>query len=303
MNPSATSPLQELENPATTDQRRLEIGAWLQKTGDPRNGVGIKNGMPDIVWLPVTPGGVVTIKRVWEAETPEEETRVISVQNFKVAPFYISQYLVTYAQYQAFVDAEDGFHNILWWQDMPPDFQRQKLSEQRTKASNNPRDHISWYQSVAFARWMNHRLSGLELPELLGRGVLRVGDTAQIRLPAEWEWQWAAQNGTEERLYPWGERKSGYANTADTGLKQAIAVGMYPLGAAACGALDMTGNIMEWCANDKKDIEKIDARSNASKVLRGGDWGYSLEIASCTRADDEDPARMDVLNGFRLVLG
>ena len=295
--------LQELENPATPDLRRLEIGAWLAKTGDPRPGVGVKNGLPDMVWLPVTPGGVVTIKRVWEAETPDEESRVTHIQDFNVEPFYISKFLVTYTQYQAFVEAADGFQNISWWQDMPPDDQRQQLSEQRTKAANNPRDHISWYQCVAFARWMNHRLSELELPALAGRGVLRVGDTAQIRLPAEWEWQWAAQNGAEERPYPWGERKSGYANTADTGLKQAIAVGMYPHGAAACGALDMTGNIMEWCANDKQRLEIVDVGSTASKVLRGGDWGYSLDIASCSRADDEDPGRMDVLNGFRLLIG
>ena len=294
--------MQELVSEKTTDRRRLQIGEWLEKIGDPRPGIGVKDGIPDIVWLPVTPGGVVTIKRVWEPETPEEESKVTNIQNLNVEPFYISKFLVTYAQYQAFVEAEDGFRNITWWQDMPPDYQRQKLSEQRTKLSNNPRDNISWYQSIAFARWMNHRLRGLELPVLPGKGVLRVGDNAQIRLPTEWEWQWAAQNGAEERPYPWGERKLGFANTADTGLKQAIAVGMYPHGAAACGALDMTGNIMEWCANDKKIIEIVDVGSNSSKVLRGGDWGYGIEIASCTRSDDEDPSRMDVLNGFRLVL-
>ncbi len=130
-----------------------------------------------------------------------------------------------------------------------------------------------------------------------------MGDNSQIRLPAEWEWQWAAQNGAEERPYPWGEKNTGYANTSGSGLKQAIAVGMYPHGAAACGALDMAGNLMEWCANDKTNLEIIDVESNASKVLRGGDWGYGIENASCAYCDDEDPSRIDMLNGFRLVLG
>ncbi len=295
--------LQELENIETTDERRLQIGEWLEKTGDPRPGVGVKKGVPDIVWLPVTPGGTVTITRVWEPETPEEVARVTHVQDFIVEPFYIAKYLVTYAQYRAFEEAEDGFNNLTWWRDMPDAFQRQKLAEQRTKRLNNPRDSISWFQSTAFARWINHRLLSIEIPHPSGKGVFRIGDNAQVRLPTEWEWQWAAQNGAEKRPFPWGEKKTGYANTGDTGLKQAIAIGMYPHGAAACGAMDMAGNIMEWCANDKQNVEVINAGNNNSKVLRGGDWGYGIEIASCTRADDETPGRIDALNGFRLVLG
>jgi hypothetical protein len=50
-------------------------------------------------------------------------------------------------------------------------------------------------------------------------------------------------------------------------------------------------------------MEVINVSSSASKALRGGDWGYSLEIASCIRADDEVPGRMDSLNGCRLVVG
>jgi hypothetical protein len=183
MNQSAMALLQELENHETIDRRRLQIGESLANMGDPRPGTAVKDGIPEIVWLPVTPGGVVTIIRTWVAETPEEENRVTHTQNLNVAPFYISKYAVTYAQYQAFVEAEDGFQNITWWQDIPADYQCQKLSEQRTKSPNNPRDNISWYQSVAFARWMNHRLRGVELPALSGQSILRVGDNAQIRLP------------------------------------------------------------------------------------------------------------------------
>ena len=94
---------------------------------------------------------------------------------------------------------------------------------------------------------MNHRLPGVEMPHPSGKGVLRVSDNAQVRLPTEWEWQWAAQNGTEGRTYPWGEPDTRHTNTEESGLEQAVAVGMYPHGAAACGALDMAGNLMEWC--------------------------------------------------------
>lgn len=303
MKQSPETLLQELEKRETSDQRRRQIGEALEMQGDPRQGVGTTAGLPDIQWLPVTPGGKVTVRRVWHPETPDDEFRVVHIQDFNVEPFYIATYLVTYAQYQAFLEAEDGFDNLVWWQGMPQAYQRQPVAEQYVKLSNNPRDNISWYQSVAFARWVNHRLDGLELPHLSGNGVMRVGDNAQVRLPAEWEWQWAAQNGAESRLYPWGEENTGCANTAEAGLKQAITVGMYPQGAAACGALDMAGNLMEWCANDKANLEIIDVASTASKVLRGGDWGYSGVNATCGYADDDDPGRIDILNGCRLVLG
>lgn len=124
---------------------------------------------------------------------------------------------------------------------MPGAYQRQPLIEQRKRLSNHPRTGLSWYQSVVFARWVNHRLQGFELPGFADTERLRVGGNAQVRLPTEWEWQWAAQNGAAARIYPWGNDKRDYANTAESGLDQAIAVGMYPHGAAACGALDMAG--------------------------------------------------------------
>lgn len=293
---------QELENSETTHQRRLAIGQQLAYMGDPRPGIGVNDGIPDIVWLPVIPGGQVTIKRTWYPERPDEEARVIHTQDFRVEPFYIAKYLVTQAQYRAFMEAADGFENLAWWQDMPADHRRRPLNTQQTTYLNNPRNGLSWYQSVAFARWMNYRLQGLVLSHPSDGRMLRVSDNAQVRLPTEWEWQWAAQNGMEARRYPWGDVPSGCANTEESGLHQAIAVGMYPHGAAACGALDMAGNLMEWCANDKAKLETVDVTSHATKVLRGGDWGYSLRNASCTYCDDEEPSRMDVLNGCRLVL-
>lgn len=294
--------LEELYAVQTAATRRLEIGGKLAKSGDLRHGSGLKQGIPDIAWLPIVAGGDIAILRHWVPDTPDEEVKTIQVGTFMVKPFYIGKFLVTHAQFQALVTADDGYSNPTWWQGMPMAVQHQPIAEQRIKLDNHPRDSVSWYQAVAFTRWLDHQLCGLELPHPTGNGRWRVGENAQICLPTEWEWQWAAQNGIEARPYPWGKAKDGYANTAESGLEQTTAVGMYPHGAAACGAMDMAGNLMEWCANDKLNIHCVDVQSPATKVLRGGDWGYGLANAACTYCDDEEPDCQDPLNGFRVVL-
>jgi len=84
-----------------------------------------------------------------------------------IKPFFIAKYQVTYAQYRAFVEAEDGFRDDRWWQGMPERYQKQELASQRTKNGNNPRDSVSWYQSVAFARWLDAKYRELGLFERL----------------------------------------------------------------------------------------------------------------------------------------
>ncbi len=283
--------LEILSPEPATELTRVEIGDRLGIIGDPRLGVGVVDGIPDMVWLPVE-GSNGTFK--------------FGFGEFTVPSFFIAQSLTTYAQYQTFVEADDGYQNPDWWRDMPEKHQRQKLSDQRTKSPNNPRDSISWYQSVAFTRWLNHRLTGLVIPnpqalniqagvsvsELLSgqySGAVPpqesgwvIGKTAEIRLPTEWEWQWAAQNGEEAREYPWGPWRPGHADTSESGLGRAIAVGMYPHGAAVCGALDMSGNLYEWCLNksDPAEFTKVDNTGN-SRVLRGGAFSDHQNLAAC----------------------
>src|SRR5690606_10750793 len=124
----------------TDDERRRDIGDRLAVIGDTRHGVGVKDGIPDIAWLPV------------EGSNGKYK---FEFGHFEIKPFFIAKYQVTYAQYQAFIKAEDGYHNTTWWQDFPDKYRPQSLDNQRTKIANAPRDTISWYQSVAFARWLD----------------------------------------------------------------------------------------------------------------------------------------------------
>jgi formylglycine-generating enzyme required for sulfatase activity len=151
------------------------------------------------------------------------------------------------------VNDKDGFNNPEWWRDMPQKYQMYELREPSQKSLNHIYDSLSWYQSVAFTRWLNNRLGGRSFPDL-GNGVkLVVGQNAQVRLPLEWEWQWSAKGGSQQRKYPWGEWKEGNANTREAGLGRTVAVGMYPQGAALCGAEDLSGNEWEWCLNNRKE--------------------------------------------------
>ena len=52
---------QELDNDETTHTRRLQIGESLAKMGDPRPGVAVKDGVPDIAWLPIATDSEVKI--------------------------------------------------------------------------------------------------------------------------------------------------------------------------------------------------------------------------------------------------
>ncbi len=281
IEPEQTRLLRKVADPRTTHMQRRDIGDRLSVIGDTRPGIGVReDGTPDIVWLPVAPGGEIEIEE----------------QSYSVQPFYIAQYPVTYAQYEAFVNAPDGYYNLQWWEGMPKEYQPQKLDEQAMKSWNNPRDNISWYQSVAFTRWLDRRWRGLQLGNSGSAIGLVVGQNAQVRLPTEWEWQWAAQGGSQPREYPWeGGWQAGYANTSEAGLNRPVAVGMYPQGVAECGALDMSGQVWEWCQNKYSN-------SDENRVLRGGSFRHSAGHAACAYRDSYLPHPGHDPFGCRLVV-
>jgi formylglycine-generating enzyme required for sulfatase activity len=303
--------LETLPKDDTSHERRRDIGDRLAVIGDTRPGVGVKDGVPDMRWLPVSGSGEPVIIKTDERE----------IGPVLIAPFFSAQYLVTYAQFQAFVDAEDGFNDPRWWAEMPDDYQRQELASQRTKVKNAPRDSVSWYQAVAFGRWLNHRCWGLVIPNpLVGMPFLAseyadgllpvptnsawvIGTTAEIRLPTEWEWQWLAQGGRQANAYPWGEWHAGYANTSEAGLSRTTAVGMYPQGAAGCGALDVAGNLFEWCLNDYAKPEVADGYGNGErKVLRGGSFSFNQGAAAASCRDYDPPRGGGNRFGLRLAV-
>jgi formylglycine-generating enzyme required for sulfatase activity len=259
-----------LDDAKLDHETRDTIGRHLAALGDARHGVGVReDGTPDIAWVAI-PGGKV------ELEGRPGKARVKA--------FHMARYLVTNAQFQAFVDAADGYAKPDWWKDMPKDA-NDGPEKPRWSEPNGPRESVSWDEAIAFCRWLSARL-GLD-----------------VRLPTEYEWQQAATGADPHNVYPWGrDWDARCCNTVESGLNRTTAVGLYPAGASAQGVLDLAGNLWEWCLDkyDSPGDTAIDD-SGGSRVLRGGSWGGNEGSA---RADYRDLAHPDDrrdYSGFRVV--
>ena len=101
-----------------------------------------------------------------------------------------------------------------------------------------------------------------------------------LSLPTEAQWEYAAR-GPNGRVYPWGNQwdKSKCCNMENQGKDgRSFPVGSFPQGASWCGALDMAGNVSEWCADlyDGDYYKRAPSRnptgpsSGNRRLLRGG---------------------------------
>jgi formylglycine-generating enzyme required for sulfatase activity len=256
--------LAELDDPTTPHERRAISGVRLALLGDPRPGVGLrKDGLPDIVWCEV-PSGEITLEV--DEEKPSRLSKWLgrsSSHSFEVAPFRIAKYPLTYIQYRAFLDAEDGFRNSAWWKGLW--FQVNEPGKQFNRRDNHPAENLCWLEAVAFCRWLSEKLG------------------YEIRLPTEWEWQQAATGGDPVNQYPWGpEWDASLANTYESELNRSTAVGIYPQGASPVAALDMAGNVWEWCLNEHENPGQSGLSGDGRRVVRGGAWGFNQVSARAT---------------------
>jgi formylglycine-generating enzyme required for sulfatase activity len=177
----------ELEQAATTHARRALIGERLAVLGDPRPGVGNgEGGTPAIEWCAVAGGEVaIQVERLIRRGTKPRWRRVDA--------FRIARYPITVAQYRAFIEAEDGWRDPAWWH---PDLYRDPDGHSYNfgRFANEPAVYVSWFDAMAFCRWLTQRYRDTE----------RLTPAQAIRLPDEWEWQQAATGGDPENIYPWG---------------------------------------------------------------------------------------------------
>jgi formylglycine-generating enzyme required for sulfatase activity len=199
-----------------------------------------------------------------------------------VQPFAISKYPVTWAQYRSFLQAADGHQNADWWHGLAE--RETESGEQYRQQDNHPAEDVSWYDAIAFCRWLSARLG------------------YEVRLPTEWEWQQAATGGHAENEFPWrAVWSSAYANTVESGLSRTIAVGLYPEGASLLGVRDMSGNVDEWCLNEYDVPQRVAYSGDARRVVRGGSWDYTENDARARCRYASDPALRLLDLGLRVV--
>ena len=174
-----------------------------------------------------------------DVQYPWEDTaRRFHEHPMHVKSFWMDKYPVTNAQFKKFLDAthyspQDSLNFLRDWQN----------GSYPAGADNKPVVWVSLEDARAYAAW------------------------AGKRLPHEWEWQYAAQ-GTDGRLYPWGEKWNADAvPVPDKGrnMRGADAVDAHPQGASPFGVMDLVGNVWQWTD------EFTDDHTRAG-ILRGGNY-------------------------------
>jgi formylglycine-generating enzyme required for sulfatase activity len=293
--------LRSADRPA---KERTRAGSALALVGDPRRGVGLReDGLPDIVWceVPAGPflmGSTNKDEQAWDDEKPQHE-QVIS------KPYAISRYPITNAQYTAFVQAGGYAEHCYWTEAGWAWCEREGLTGLEEygmpfSLPNHPVVGVSWYEMVAFCRWLTD--------ELKYKGELT--GSQEIVLPTESQWEKAAR-GTDGRVYPWGdEADPNRANYADTGIGTTSAVGCFPGGVSPYGIEDLSGNVWERTRSHWKDYpynpadgrEDLEAGNEIPRVVRGGAFGNASRYVRCACRNNFYPTSRLGNDGFWVVV-
>jgi len=265
---------------------RAEAGRILGALGDPRADVAC--AIPALVTVPA--GEFIMGSDKDDDEKPQ---RRITLPEYR-----IGKYPVTNGQYRRFVQ-DGGYtekHRDCWtvagwkWRAREKIEKPEYLDDLDFGIANHPVVGVSWYEAVAYCNWLNKTNPG-----------------RKFHLPTEAEWEKAAR-GTDGREYPWlGRFDSEKANTRESGIGRTTAVGLFPRGTSPYGALDMAGNVWEWCSSEyreypyRADDGREDPASTDSRSLRGGSWLDHQVNARCAYRDRSHPGIRNFVIGVRVA--
>jgi formylglycine-generating enzyme required for sulfatase activity len=137
----------------------------------------------------------------------------------QVATFFMDKTEVTNSEYSNFIRETNHPSPSYWSGNKPPLGQEQW-----------PVVEVSQDDAVQFAAWRSKR------------------DGITYRLPTEEEWEFAARNGTQDDLYPWG--KDWQLSNAVIKEASPAPVGSRPGGVNKWGVVDLIGNVWEWTSSN-----------------------------------------------------
>jgi len=186
--------------------------------------------------------------------------------------YWIGVFAVTNAQYLKFVEATGH---------RPPDNTRH-----REQAADHPVTHVSWHDSLAYAKW-----AGCELAS-----------------EAQWE---RACRGPLGLAYPWGDDwdETKCRNDRNKGGEQTGVVYGYANGVSGWGTYNQSGNVWEWCADWYREnyctnpaTDPGEPDEGSCRVFRGGSWRYGgPDFFRAAYRGWYDPASLGGGAGLRLV--
>ena len=299
--------------PEPTDSEAVTVDPTPKKKENPKS---IKK--PDYVVEAEKKGAKTqkNIKGYWEADfgdgivliyipageftmgSDDERDREKPLHKVYLDGYWIGKTEVTVGQYMKFVN-ETKTHYPVWLEpgsddniETGSDDWYKRLGGALT-GEHYPIVGVSWHDAVAYCDWLSRK-----------NGIT-------ITLPTEAQWEKAAR-GTDGRKYPWGNGKlTGILvnSSLEDGYNYTSPAGSFPAGSSPFGAMDMAGNVWEWCQDwFDSDYYKNSPKNNLKgpksgddRVMRGGGWVNDSGLCRCAYRNCVGPSLRGYDVGFRLV--
>ena len=287
-------------------KERAQIGLFLGQLGDPRLGVHSKNR-----WVRISPGkfqmGSTNLNKELDEFWRNSAQPVHPVQVTKA--YWLGRFPVTNAEYGAFIEdgayerrdywSNDGWDwlsmseaefqswfeknkktyswNEEWKEFYQPEKEPHFWHDSQFNGNNQPIVGITWFEAMAYCRWLTMTLRKREnRPDWWT-------DDLVVTLPTEAQWEYASRSSNNS-IYPWGndEPAEVHANF-DQRLSATSTVGIFPEGRTQTELYDLAGNVWEWC-RDIWDAEAYTKRKGGvsdplgkkgdknARLVRGGSW-------------------------------